>query len=165
MALIAIFSDSHDNLPTLRKALSLANSAGATALIHCGDLCAPFVVNELAGSFSGPIHIVFGNNDADGRLLQVQASRQRHVTLHGIYAEVTLEGRTFAVIHYPEPALRIAESGRLDVVCYGHNHRKLIEQVGDTWLVNPGELLGMVDEPTFALYDSVAHSVRHVAVE
>jgi len=165
MSLVAILSDSHDNLPNLRAALARIRASGAVALIHCGDLSAPFVVNELAQGFAGPIHIVFGNNDADGRLIQVQASKHPHVTLHGIYAEVVIDGRTLAVIHYPEPARRIAASGELDVVCYGHNHRKQIERVGACWLVNPGELLGLVDAPTFALYDTVAHTVHHVEAD
>lgn len=164
MPLIAIFSDSHDNLTALNAALAAARQAGAVALLHLGDLSAPFVVPELAKGFAGPIHVVFGNNDADGRLLQVQASKQPNITLHGFYAELTLEGRSFALIHYPEPARRIAASGQLDVVCYGHNHEKHIEKVGDCWLINPGELLGIKGEPTFALYDSVAHSVRHITV-
>ena len=164
MALMAICSYSHATLPALGAALAAARQAGAVALFHLGDLSAPFVVPELAKGFAGPVHVIFGNNDADGRLLQVQAAKTPNVTLHGFYAELTLEERSFALIHYPEPARRIAASGQLDVVCYGHNHEKHSEMVGDCLLVNPGELLGIKGEPTFALYDSVAHSVRHVTV-
>lgn len=164
MATVAIISDSHDHLAALHNALAIAREAQAGALIHCGDLSAPFVVRELGQGFSGPIHIVFGNNDADGRMLQVVAGNFPQITLHGIYAEVTIEGRRIAVIHYPEPARRIAASGQLDVVCYGHDHRKHIEQVGDCLLVNPGELLGLLGELTMALYDTEAHAVRLVPV-
>lgn len=152
---IAVFSDSHDNIQGLEQALQAANDAGAEMLLHCGDLVAPFMLDRLGKQFSGPVHVVFGNNDADGRLLQVISSAYAHVALHGIYAEVEADGRRIALIHYPEPALRIAQSGELDLVCYGHNHDKAVESVGTCVLANPGELLGMKGTPTWGLYDTV----------
>jgi hypothetical protein len=159
MTKIAVLSDSHDHLQTLQRCLAAANAAGAEMLLHCGDLCAPFVLRTLAEQFGGPIHAVFGNNDADGRLLQTIAAQHRHVTLHGIYAELEVEGRRIAIIHYPEPARRIAQSGQLDLVCYGHDHTQLLERIGEGWLLNPGEIMGMRSTPTWALYDTKAHSV------
>lgn len=151
---IAVFSDSHDQIAHAEAALSAANAAGAGMLIHCGDLCAPFIVDLLGRRFAGPIHIVFGNNDGDGRLLQVIADRFSQITLWGIYAELTVEDRALAVIHYPEPARRIAQSGQFDLVCYGHNHLKAVEAVGKGILANPGELLGKEGPPTWGLYDT-----------
>ena len=60
---IAILSDIHDNVWKLAAALKAAREADA--LICCGDLCSPFVVHQLGRAFSGPIHIVFGNNDGE----------------------------------------------------------------------------------------------------
>ncbi len=157
MPKIAIFSDSHDQIHHTEQALQQARSAGAEVLLHCGDLSAPFMVARLAQKFTGPIHIVFGNNDGDGRLLQTIAAQYPHVTLYGIYAEITVANRSIALIHYPEPALRIAQSGQLDLVCYGHNHQKHHEQIGRCHLVNPGELLGMYGTPTWGLYDTASH--------
>lgn len=151
---IAVFSDSHDQVAHLQSALDAANAAGAEVLIHCGDLCAPFIVDHLGRNFAGPIHIVFGNNDGDGRLIQVVAGRFPQITLWGIYAELTVAGRALAVIHYPEPARRIAQSGQFDLVCYGHNHLKAVETVGNAVLANPGELLGKEGPPTWGLYDT-----------
>ena len=81
MSKIAIFSDSHDNIPALMKALEAARSSGAETLLHCGDLCAPFMLDRIGQGFSGPVHVVFGNNDGDGRLLQTIASKYAHVKL------------------------------------------------------------------------------------
>src|SRR5262249_62381862 len=60
--LIAILSDIHDNIPKLRAAIE--HIQRVDALLCGGDLCSPFIVDELA-RFPGPIHVVFGNNDAD----------------------------------------------------------------------------------------------------
>jgi putative phosphoesterase len=157
MTKIAILSDTHDNLRHLGLALQQVTQAGAELLLHCGDLCAPFMLARLAQNFTGPIHVVFGNNDGDGRLLQTIAAQYPAVTLHGIYAELTVANRQLAMIHYPEPARRIAQSAQLDLVCYGHDHQKLHEQIGRCHLVNPGELLGMYGAPTWGLYDTATH--------
>jgi hypothetical protein len=68
------------------------------------------------------------------------------------------------MIHYPEPALRIAQSGQFDLVCYGHNHKKHAEQIGSCLLVNPGELLGLLGAATWGLYDTDAHTFEHVQI-
>jgi putative phosphoesterase len=156
---VAVFSDSHDQIKHLEAALAAANQAGADMILHCGDLCAPFMVDRLGRSFSGPIHVVFGNNDGDGRLLQTVASRYPQISLHGVYAEIEMSGRMLAMIHYPEPARRIAQSGQFDLVVYGHNHLKHVEEITKASgtpgiLANPGELLGMNGAPTWGLYDT-----------
>jgi predicted phosphodiesterase len=45
---IAVMSDSHDHLENIEKAVALAMERGAEMLLHCGDLCSPFVVDKLA---------------------------------------------------------------------------------------------------------------------
>ncbi len=153
MTSIAILSDSHDNIWNLEKALAAVNAVGADVLLHLGDLVAPFIVAQIAETFAGPIHIIEGNNDGDGRLQQVVASKFPHVTLHGPYAELELGGRKVALIHYPEPARRIAQSGQFDLVCYGHNHLQNWERIGGCQLINPGEVMGRYGAPSWGLYD------------
>jgi hypothetical protein len=167
---VAIFSDSHDQIKHLEAALTAANAVGAEVLLHCGDLCAPFMLDRMGRNFNGPVHVVFGNNDGDGRLLQTIASKYPHVTLHGIYGEIEIAGRTVAMIHYPEPARRIAQSGHFDLVVYGHNHLKAVERItkesGTLGIfANPGELLGMNGVPTWGLYDTDAGSFELQTLE
>ncbi len=165
MTKIAIISDSHDNIWTLEKALDDITRSSATMLLHCGDLCAPFVIGQLAEAFDGSIHIIFGNNDGDGRLLHAVAGQFDHVTLHGIYAEISVDHRAIALIHYPEPALRIAQSGHFDLVCYGHDHQEFQEKVDDCWLVNPGEVMGRFGKPGWGLYDCETHEYERKLIE
>jgi predicted phosphodiesterase len=68
------------------------------------------------------------------------------------------------MIHYPEPALRIAQSRQFELVCYGHDHIGADKQVGDCWLVNPGEIMGMKGEPTWGLYDCESRSYESWAL-
>lgn len=157
---VAICSDIHDNIWKLEKALPLMGEAGA--LIFCGDFCAPFTLAQMAEGFSGPVHVVFGNNDGDPRLLTQVAGKHANVTLHGQFAEIELDGLKVAVNHYPEIARPIAESGRYGMVCYGHDHKLFQAQIGATLLVNPGEIMGRFGRSTFMLVDTTDRSVRVV---
>ena len=157
MSKVAILSDSHDNVANLEQALAEIRAVDAEVLLHCGDLSAPFMITLLAEGFSGDIHIVFGNNDGDGRLLQALSEPHDNVMLHGIYHELKVADRKIAMIHYPEPALRIAQSGQFDLVCYGHDHTPHHEQIGGCWFVNAGEILGMKGKPSWGLYECGEH--------
>lgn len=164
--LVAVLSDIHDNIWNLAGAIERVNALGAGTLIFCGDFCAPFTLAQLAAGFVGEIHCVLGNNDGDPRLLVQNAAAAGNVTIHGQYAELPIGGRLIAVNHYPEIARRLAESGRFDLVCYGHDHRAHVEQVGGTLLANPGEVMGRFGQPSLGTYDSATgqftlHSLRH----
>ncbi len=161
---IAILSDSHDNIRGLEKALVEANRQSCEVLLHCGDLVAPFILAQMAEAFDGPIHVVEGNNDGDGRLQQHVAAGFPQITLHGPYAELELGGRRAALIHYPEPAKRIAQCGIFDLVCYGHDHLQHWERIGDCLLVNPGEIMGRYGSPSWGMYDCESHAYTQMAI-
>lgn len=161
---IAILSDIHDNVWKLEAALRKLRERGADAMICCGDLCAPFVVPQLAENFAGEIHIVFGNNDGDTFRIAQQALRYGHVKLHGEFAELVLGGKRFAVTHFPEIGRALARSGQYDVVCYGHDHRFHLSREGQTLLINPGEVLGRLGASTFVLYDTETDEAERVEV-
>ncbi|HOA24728.1 MAG: metallophosphoesterase [Aggregatilineales bacterium] len=149
---IAICSDIHDNIWKLETALQMMRDV--EALIFCGDFCAPFTLTQLAEGINGPVHAVLGNNDGDPRLLLAMAQKAGNATLHGQFAELELGGRRIAVNHYPEIARGLAASGQYDVVCYGHDHTLHEERVGETLLVNPGEIMGRFGRSTFMLLDT-----------
>lgn len=148
---IAIISDIHDNIPKLRSALGAMD--GVEVLICCGDLCSPFIVKELGQGFTGPIHIVFGNNDGDRFRIYQCAERFDHMTIHGEFATLDIDGRSFAINHFDNIGRTM--TGRFDVVCFGHNHQHEIRSEGKTLIVNPGEIYGLLTgDSTFAVYDT-----------
>jgi uncharacterized protein len=89
---IAILSDIHDNVWKLATALEKLR--GVDALLCCGDLCSPFVVHQLARGFSGPIEIVFGNNDGDLYRITANAAKYSHVRVHGELFRGEFDGRS-----------------------------------------------------------------------
>ncbi len=161
MVKILVMSDSHDNLGKLEAAAPAI--ASAQVVIHCGDLCSPFLVRRL-GELTGdrPVHIVWGNNDGDTYLIGKVAAGFPGITLHAELAEVDVGSLRVAVNHYPRIARGLALSGRYDLVCYGHDHLRFEERIGGCFLLNPGELLGMKGPSTMALFDTTERSVAWV---
>ena len=184
--LIAIVSDIHDHITNLRAVLARAQAAAE--LICCGDLCSPFIIDELAKGFPGPIHVVFGNNDgdqfriharavqyggrvrvhgefaelveSDGQLLAADADRAR---LGGDFHDRAWGGRRIAAVHFDNIGRSIAAGGRYDVVCFGHNHRCEVTQEGPTLRINPGEVMGgLTAASSFVLYDTATGQAERV---
>ena len=161
---LAVLSDTHDHLGVLRAALP--RLAAADVVLHCGDLCSPFIVRQLAEGLGGrPVHIVWGNNEGDVRLMAQIAQAHPHVTLHGALAELTLDGVRVAMNHYPEIARRLAQSGQYDLVCYGHDHQAHTEVVGACVLLNPGEVMGLYGRRSLAYFDTATRQVEFIPLE
>ncbi len=162
---IGILSDIHDHLANLAAAVGFLNEQRTEALICCGDLCSPFVVDELK-KFTGPVHIVFGNNDAD--LFRITRKCDQRVQAHGEFLEIELGSRRIAVNHFDNIAKPLAHSGLYDLVCFGHNHRISIARIGETLAVNPGPIMGVAltaggwerVAPTFAIYQSSGATIE-----
>jgi hypothetical protein len=162
--IIAVLSDIHDNIWKLAEATRLIRESQTERIIFCGDFCAPFTLKQLAEETQLPIDAVWGNNDGDQWLLTNLAAQTGNVTLHGQFAELEIERKKIAVNHYPEIARRVAQSGQFDLVCYGHDHKAHSEQVGETLLLNPGEIMGRFGKSTFALFDTQTCHTRQVEV-
>jgi putative phosphoesterase len=169
---IAIVSDIHDNVWKLQIALDCA--AHCDLLVCCGDLCSPFVLDQLARGFPRPIHIVFGNNDADTFRITSKTPKYPHVRLRGEFFEEEIGGRRIAVNHFDNIALAIARSGDYDAVFYGHNHVFDIRRLGPTLAVNPGSIMGAQFDAqanrtdvgsTFAIYETGTGEARGFEID
>ncbi len=161
---IAVLSDIHDNVWNLDRVLKRLPEDAPERLFFLGDFCAPFTLAQLAEGFSGPIDVVFGNNDGDTHLLNVIAAKHDHVTLHGQLAELDVDGLAVALNHYPDIARGLAGSGAYAAVFNGHDHRKYVHQVGDTLWANPGEVMGRFGEPSFGVWNTATGAFRHVDI-
>ena len=160
---IAVISDSHDNIWKLDAALE--HLRAADVILHCGDICSPFMIRRLGeGLGDRPVHVVWGNNDGDKFLMAKVAQAFAHITLHGEIAQIELDGLAVALNHYPVLARGLALTHEYRLVCYGHDHTARDERLGDCLLLNPGELMGMGGHSTLAVVDSVDLSVTRLEV-
>ena len=161
---IAICSDIHDNLAALDVALDEMRAAGAEALFFCGDFNAPFTLQAMAEGFPGEVHVVWGNNDGDQWLMTEIAHQVDNVMLHGVFAEVDLGGYRVAAVHYPRLARALAHADLYDLVCYGHDHEAYQAQIGQTLLLNPGEMMGRFGPSRYAMVETASGQAELRAV-
>jgi len=157
MRFVGVLSDSHDNLAMISKAVERLRSAGVSEVIHAGDIISPFALRRFSGL---KLFGVFGNNDGD-RLLLAKVASEMGFVLTEQPLVVEIDGYRLAVIHGIQGAERtrafaysLARSEDFDVVIYGHLHRTEVKKVGDSLVVNPGELCGYLSgQATIALVD------------
>ncbi len=161
---IAVISDTHDHLSNLDRAVERINESRVDALLHCGDLCSPFVIEHLA-AFDGPVHIVFGNNEGDRYTIELVSEEFSNIEIHGEVGFVETGEGNIAFTHRPEFARGLASTGNHIAVFYGHTHRRKSERIGGTRLVNPGELMGFREEPGWIIFDTVTKEEEHFALD
>lgn len=155
---ICIVSDSHDNRSFLETAVREAVAAGATAVLHCGDVVAPGTL-EVIKPFGIPVHVIHGNNTGDLNVMNHIASKTaNNVNYYGQDAGIELGGKRIFLVHFPDIAETMATTGNWDLVCCGHSHRaetRIIENNagGKTSLVNPGTVGGIMAPATWVLGD------------
>lgn len=148
--LVAIISDSHDNILGLRWAKNTIEKIGAEALIHLGDVVAPFSLLELKDLNVGIKHLVLGNNDGE-KIVMKRVCDKLGFNLHEGVSEIVIDNRSFIIFHgfgdanfTRKLAISIAESGKYDAVLYGHTHQSFCEKIGNSLVINPGEIHGWI---------------------
>ena len=138
---IGVMADTHDHMDRIRQAVELFRRRGVGHVVHAGDFVAPFAIRPLA-QLSCPVLAVLGNND--GEVTGLTGAFREIGDLHARLATTRIEGRRIAAVHYPELAEPLATGGRFDLVAYGHTHEVAVQRIGETLLLNPGEVCGWV---------------------
>ena len=145
---IAIVSDTHNNWANFEKAIKWINKEKIQLILHCGDIQSQETIDDAKKIFDGEIKFVKGNAD-----WQMNLPEFLEVEIEAASAEAPAGRRKIGFVHFPNEAKKMAQSGKYDVVFYGHTHRPWDEKVGKCHMINPGELAGQFYKPTFAVYD------------
>ena len=149
----AIISDTHGNVPNFEKAVNWLNKEKISLILHCGDIGNPESLKESLADFKGEFLGVLGNMDVDYKK-DISEYNFGKVKVEEEILKIKIESKKIAITHRPEQARILAESKDFDLVFYGHTHRPWEEKIGDCRLINPGELAGQINKPTFAVYDT-----------
>ncbi len=146
--IVGVLSDTHGQVRRTAAAVRLLRRLEATALLHCGDIGSPAVLEELAAL---PAWAVCGNTDRlDDACARFAAALGVRLAPQGP-AQVVLGGRSLALFHGHESAfhdlLAAAQAGRpapdgarYDYVLHGHTHVAGVRTVGPLRVINPGAL-------------------------
>ena len=126
---VLIVSDTHKKNDVY---LNIVKLHKPDMVIHCGD--AEGSEELLTESADCPVHIVPGNNDFFSTL-------PRELELEvGKYKVWVTHGHNYYVSMGTEYIKHEAVARGVDVVCYGHTHRPMVERTKDIIAVNPGSL-------------------------
>ena len=163
--IIAVMSDSHDNIWNLRKALAIIKEKSAGMIIHCGDFVAPFMLKEL-NEAGIPVHGVFGNNDGDQYLLtKFSLTTFINIKLYDLIGNVDINGFSVAFTHQDVVGEALASTNKYKMVCYGHSHKHIIKNIAKTILLNPGEIMGKDGYPGFCFVDTPTSKIQRVELK
>ncbi len=138
---VGVISDTHDRLPTFRRAMALFERMKVEAIFHAGDFVAPFAAKLIApDAVDIPVHCVYGNNDGERAGLKKVLPQ-----LADGPCRVDLAGRTMVMHHFID-WLSSEDVRGADVVISGHTHEVVNEQHDGQLLLNPGECCGWVND-------------------
>jgi hypothetical protein len=145
---IGIVSDSHDNLPAIRKAVKLFNDRGVEIVLHAVDYISPFAVKEFS-NLSCELWGVFGNND--GEKEGVKKAVEDFGTIEDSPVTLELDGRKIHLTHKP---VKDYFADLFDVAIYGHTHEPRVEKREGSLIINSGECSGWLNgRKTVAIAD------------
>lgn len=152
---IAVVSDTHNNWANFKKAIDWIKKDNIQLILHCGDISSQEIIDDARKLFGGEIKYVKGNAD-----FEMDLPDFLEIEVEAASAEASAGRRKIVFCHFPNDAKKFAQSGKYDVVFYGHTHRPWDEKVGETHMINPGELAGQFYKPTFAVYDTATGNLE-----
>jgi len=159
---VGVISDTHDRIDLTKKVIKKLEDADCTALIHCGDFCAPFIIKELS-EFKGDVYCCFGNTD--DKFSSTRMADKLGVNLLGEIGEIELDGKKIFFNHFPNISRAFAMTGDYDIVFYGHTHIKHKEIIRDVPLVCPGSIMGNKEISSYVIYDTSNESIEFFDLE
>lgn len=162
--LLGLISDIHDNTINLRAALDRLRALPCDTLLFMGDLESLSTLRLLRDQWHGTLHLVLGNNDTPEPDFLRTAEQLPHTHHHGRSADIQVGGRRIFMTHSPRVAEQALTFAPYDAVFYGHTHLADLQSLGTTLFANPGDLQGRYGAPSYAVYDTTAHSVTHYSL-
>ena len=156
---IGLMSDSHDNMDALQKAVVLFNEKDVGAVLHAGDLVAPFTARKL-NLLKMPLTITFGNNDGEKFGLSKVFMGKIFEPPHQLF----VADKRVLMLHDPVQLGALRDSGHFDLIVYGHTHEVDVKQEKTT-VINPGECCGWLHgKRTVAIWDIDSDDVDIIPV-
>jgi len=136
---IGVVSDTHNMLRNVERIVELFQAAGVERVVHTGDITQAKTLRVL-GKLRAELVGVFGNNDLERSSLEA-ACAEYGLAFGDPPLWLEWGGRRLVVVHDPLE-LRPELLTDCDVALHGHDHRRRIERVNGTLVLNPGECAG-----------------------
>lgn len=177
---IGLLSDSHGRAATTRRAVQVLMDAGASSLLHMGDIGSMEVIDELvlppdASGKAIDVRLVFGNVDWD-RASMSRYAQHLGITVADPVGRLTLPAvigraagqaspRELIFLHGDDSEAMVkAMASHPAYLCHGHSHQARNERIGATRIINPGALF-RAQSYSVAILDTDADEVKFFPVE
>lgn len=161
---VVIFSDIHDSKSNLLKFIKRLEKENVDLGLFAGDLISPLMIGILA-ELKFPIKMIWGNNEGEKLGVSKQISNHEDkLSMEGDSWEGEVGGKHVFMTHYPNIAELASKSQLYDLVIYGHTHKFQHVQEGETVVINPGEIAGLLGDASFVLWDTSANTFTQIIV-
>lgn len=131
---IGIISDTHDNLPKIKKAVEVFNTEEVNFVLHAGDIVAPFSIEKLF-ELKCDWRAVFGNNDGEKEGLR----RKSNNKICEPPIKIELGNKKILLTH---DLAKIKDLGDTEIIIFGHTHLAESYEKNGKLFINPGEAGG-----------------------
>jgi putative phosphoesterase len=134
---VGIIGDTHNNIEIIKKAIEIFKKVGVKYIFHSGDIISPAAAAEFAAATGAKFIAVFGNCDCDKEDLKETIEGFGGEIYEGFYSGM-VNGKRIYMSHNPRKLQEVINSGRYDIVIYGHTHKQDIHWTGNVLIINPG---------------------------
>jgi len=160
---IGVLSDTHDDILNTKKAIEIFNKLDVDHVFHAGDYVYPGMITlfrELKQNTK--FYGVRGNNDGEIIGLVDQFGKLENASFFNEFGRILIDRKEVGIYHGTNPQLSeiLIESQIFDLLILGHTHKKKIEKLGKTLVLNPGPLnkgffspTSSDDYPSIIVYD------------
>lgn len=157
--MLGVISNSDGRGEALASAVNIFKAAGATFIIHCGDVGGRHVLDELASDI--PATFVWGDRDRD-RMGLLRYGHSVGVDCLGLFGDLDFDQKKVAVVHGDDRKLlrKLLDEQQHDYILCGHELEQEDYTVGKTRVLNPGPLRG--DTGAAMLLDPTSGKVQLV---
>ncbi len=158
--LIAVISDTHDNLFRLEKALKEIRSREIKLLFHCGDIGIETIERLKIEAIQ--IYAVCGNGDYYPEVEKI--CKNSNIGIFEDIGEIEIDDKKIAITHLPAVAEYLSSLKKYNIIFFGHTHRKSFKLLNNAKLINPGDIMARYNKPSFLIYDTIKDSIEFIAI-
>ncbi|SRR6056297_4180583 len=145
---IAVITDTHENVDTIKWAVRTVNNSDIDFLIHLGDIISPIMYNYFK-NLECEFLFLYGNNDGEKSWL-----KEKFGTIYDSPYILKKFDKKFYLTHKDQNWEDIITKERPDFIFYGHTHEFNLEKRKNTIIFNPGEACGLLENlHNFAIVD------------
>ncbi|WP_437224231.1 metallophosphoesterase [Planctomicrobium sp. SH661] len=160
---VGIFSDTHDHLDNIRRAVALFNDRKCDCVLFAGDLVSTFAIPPLR-HLKCPLYGCFGDNEGN-RTGILGGFRIIGQIREAPAAYELADGTRIVIVHMERQLTGFRDA--FDIAVYGHTHRPSVSRDDQGRLfINPGETSGWTyGNPTVALLETSDQSVEIIPID